>query len=130
MKKYVKIKFNSAAKTVALGASAAITVHAGCVIFPIMAGLAGAGLSAASMTTIMIIAGPVFAIGAIYGINKVRNHKTSIRAAFAAAALAFGVSGGIQVYNQNAAPDTQESQSQSFDMEAFLKNRPMCSAVN
>ena len=125
MKTGIKKIFNRVKASVGGGIAGAAAVHAGCIILPAAAALAGIGLSGAFLTGFMFVGAPVIAAGATIALNRRKNCRTTCKKAFTAAALALTATAGIHAYQHSRHENAPIEK--PFDMEAFLKNRPICS---
>jgi hypothetical protein len=76
------------------GFSAAAAAHVGCLALPAVAGIFGASVSGGLLMTTMFVAAPIIAVGATFGIDHWRGHKTTLKKAFTSAAVALVVSFG------------------------------------
>lgn len=93
-----KEAFVDACKCARDGAGGAALSHVGCIAAPAIAGLFGGSLTHGFMAAAMYVTSPLIAMGATWGLDRLRKQKTSLTKLFASAVIAVGVSFAINQF--------------------------------
>ena len=119
---FSKTDLTNCCKSARDGFASAVLAHTGCLAAPAIAGMLGGSLSHNFMAATMYVTSPAIAMGATWGINHFRGHKTSVAKLGGAATIALAVAFGIH----QSADYYQEGGHNSRDIDDFMSNVLIC----
>lgn len=125
----VREAFTNCCKCTRDGFGGAVVSHAGCFVVPAIAGLFGGSLSHTFMAATMYITSPLIAMGATWGLDRLRGQKASVPKLMGSAAIALVVAFGINQFvghDHDSGHDHDHRHHQHETIDEILKNQVIC----